>query len=93
MASTLADEFLADLDEDVGEPAVKQEEEDEDLEMEAMQEDNPQEEEEDEDEKDPELEAKLKATLKNEDITKVATLLASTKFKNLIKVWFTLLTQ
>ena len=90
MASTLADEFLADLDEDVGEPAVKQEEEDEDLEMEAMQEDNSQEEE--EDEKDPELEAKLKATLKNEDITKVATLLASTKFKNLIKVWFTLLT-
>eukprot|EP00026_Physarum_polycephalum_P006675 Phypoly_transcript_06726.p1 GENE.Phypoly_transcript_06726~~Phypoly_transcript_06726.p1 ORF type:complete len:512 (+),score=126.15 Phypoly_transcript_06726:118-1653(+) len=82
MASTLADEFLADLDEDAGEPEVKQEEEDPD--MDAAMEDGEQQGD-DDDEKDLALEEKLKATLKNEDITKVATLLASSKFKNLIK--------
>jgi hypothetical protein len=83
MASTLADEFLADLDEEAGEPEVKQEEE-EDPDMDAAMEDGDQQSE--DDEKDHALEEKLKATLKNEDITKVATLLASTKFKGLIKV-------
>jgi len=39
----------------------------------------------DEDSKDKELEAKLLATLKNEDITKVASLLSSTKFKALMR--------
>lgn len=84
MANTLADEFLADLDEDIGlpEPQVKQEEDEDD--MDAMEEDNEQDDE--PTEKDKELEDKLKLTLKNEDITKVATLLGTTKFKGLIKV-------
>jgi len=83
MANTLADEFLADLDEETAEVEVKKEEEDEDLEIDAMEEDGDQEE--GDDEKDTDLEEKLKATLKNEDITKVATLLGTTKFKGLIK--------
>lgn len=82
--SSLAGEFLADLGDDEDLAQVKEEPEDEDL-AEAM-EDEDNMEDDGEDEKDEELEEKLKATLKNEDITKVATLLYTARFKNLIKV-------
>lgn len=82
MASTLADEFLADLDEDADEIKDVKQEEEEDADMDDLEEEDQDEE---EDERDKILEEKLKATLKNEDITKVATLLASARFKNLIK--------
>lgn len=83
--SSLAGEFLADLGDDEELAAVKQEPEDEEL-AEPMEDDDENMEDEGEDEKDKELEEKLKATLKNEDITKVATLLYTARFKNLIKV-------
>lgn len=86
MSTTLADEFLADLDE--GEQLPSEESEEEEA-AEPMEEDNEGAEE--PDEKDEELERKLLATLKNEDITKVASLLSSNKFKHLIKVCFPLI--
>lgn len=80
--SSLAGEFLADLDEE-DLATVKQEPEDEEF-AEPMEDDENMEDM-GEPEIDEELEEKLKATLKNEDITKVATLLYTVRFKNLMR--------
>lgn len=85
MASTLADEFLADLDEGEAEAPVSEDEEVPEG-MEDEENGDQQMEDGEEEKKEKELEARLLATLKQEDITKVATLLSTTKFKELMKV-------